>query len=91
MVSHRKGLFSINRKHQTNSIKQFEIVCERTILRKDFLKHRKAVKQKIISFWEQNIHGEQTGWRNFLKFQLILMGSVDILLVWNYLGFKDIK
>lgn len=49
------------------------------------------MKQKIIYFWKQNMHGEQTVWRNFLKFQLILMGSVDILFVWHYLGFKDVK
>lgn len=61
MVSQGKGLFSINRKHQTNSIKQSEIVCERTILGKHFLKHRKAMKQKIIYFWKQNMHGEKTG------------------------------
>lgn len=37
------------------------------------------------------MHKGKTGWRNFLKFQLILMESVDILFVWTYLGFKDVK
>lgn len=34
------------------------------------------------------MHGGKTGWRKFVKFQLILMENVDFFVVWNLSGLQ---